>query len=180
MFTALVISAALLQMATPPVTPWDGTQVRNIRPGTLLLRSVITTAYVKSRTFRELADEVEAARVVAFISSGQCEGRFAACLRLLSADGNRASVRIVIDTIGRDPTEIAALLAHELEHTAEIARSGGVRSAQEFRVLFETLGHHHAGGYETARAQEIARAVEREMRERAQGHGSGSIRDPLR
>ena len=180
MFTAVLISSALLQMATPPATPWDGMAVRNIRPGTSLLHSVLTSAYAKSRTFRELADEVEASRVIAFVASGQCDGRFAACLRLLSLDGDRTSVRIVVDTIGRHPTELAALLAHELEHTVEIARSGGVRSAGDFQILFERVGRRHANGYETARAQEIARTVEREIREAAKGHGSGSIRDPLR
>lgn len=173
---ALLISAALLQAATP----WDGVVVRNIRPGTALLHSVLTSAYLKSRTFRELADEVEASGVVAFVASGQCDGRFGACLRLLSADSDRASVRIVVDTIGRSPTELAALLAHELEHAAEIARSGGVRSAAEFQRLFERIGRRHAHGFETARAQKIARTVQQEIREAAKGHGPGSVRDPPR
>lgn len=160
----LFIVSAVVQAQTAVRPPGDGVAVPNIRPGTSALRQVFKAAYTKSQMFRALVDELEESQVLVFLASGQCGGRFAGCLRLLAADDRTASLRVVIDDFQRPEAEIASLLGHELEHAAEVARAREVRDEQTMRRLFERIGHANGHSYETARAAEVGRIVEREIR----------------
>lgn len=144
-------------------TPWDGGTIRSIRPGSPDLLAAAKTGYRTAPTFRALVGNIEGSDVVAFVAAGRCEPQAPACLRFLGHDQGIRVLRITVDTFGRRDTQIIALLAHELQHVNEIVAATDVTDERSFQALFRRIGHAHGGGYETARAQEVGRSVEREL-----------------
>lgn len=82
-------------------------------------------------------------------------------------------VRVTLAPSGH-PDDLAALLAHELQHVLEIARSPDVIDSRGVRRLYSRIGNDRSAtaAFETAAAQEVALQVRREL-----SRGSGRAAD---
>lgn len=115
----------------------------------------------RSPTFRGLLAELEASDVIVYIETSVVLPTYASgTTRLAVANGSQRYVRIVLL---RDPLALnrVAVLAHELQHAIEIARSD-VRSTREMQALFDEIGRPSPGdhaSYETDAAISISRVV---------------------
>ena len=164
------ILIVLLLCATPvfaqsvvAVSPWDGPATPNIRPGSCRIRETLVETYGRSATFRELVARVEASSTVVFVRSGRCAGGVLACLHLLAARGRGPTLRITVDNFSTGGAALAGLVAHELQHAAEIAADDSVRDVASLAAFYASHGRQSRAGFETEEARSVARRVEGEF-----------------
>jgi hypothetical protein len=114
----------------------------------------------RSPTFRGLIAELEASDVIVYIQTGVVLPDYAIGTTRLAVSGSQRYVRIVLSrdwlTLNR-----VTILAHELQHAIEIARSE-VQSSDDMQALFDEIGYPAVGdhgSYETEAAISISRIV---------------------
>jgi hypothetical protein len=108
-------------------------------------------------------DALEHSDVVVFVRFHRCAGGVAACLHLLTQRAPMRVLRITLDHEPRRNREYVCLLAHELLHALEIARSPQVVDAPSFARFYLSSGHRSAAGFETDGARSISLVVGREL-----------------
>jgi hypothetical protein len=115
----------------------------------------VTDAQSKSQTVRDLARTLEQGNVVTYVHLARMEqGQPPSGLRF---SGHSKLQRYVVLTIASDlpHDRQIALLAHELQHVAELSRVPWVSSQADFRSLLALIGWRDATqayGYETSAA----------------------------
>lgn len=137
-----------------------------IRPEHPDLRKMIDDGAERSATFQNLIARLEATSLVVYIRFDRCAGGVAACTRIAAPQDATRRLLIVLDKFGRGPSDLIALLAHELQHAIEIAEAPHVVDEASFRHFYATTGLRHSAGYETAAALHVTRTVASELANR--------------
>jgi len=138
----------------------------HLRPATQAEATFVTDAQSKSQTVRDFARTLDQGNVVTYIHLARTQpGQPASMLRVA---GRTKFQRFVVLTIGSDlPYDRQiALLAHELQHVAELARVTWVSSQADYRSLLALIGWRdatQASGYETSAALAAQRHTTREL-----------------
>ena len=119
-----------------------------------------------SQMFRDLVAEIDGSGVIVHVVTGDTTlFGMARTTRLAGVVGGWRYPRVVLRT--HLPTdERASVLAHELHHVFEIARSSAA-TQQEVRALYDDIGRPVPGGhdaFETADAADAGLRVWRELR----------------
>lgn len=133
----------------------------------------------RSQTFRELIAQLEESDVIVYVETRTLLLRRAAgSTRLAAATASRRYVRVVLS---RDSLmfDRVAVLAHELQHAVEIARSE-VKDDGAMQALFNTIGRPSDSdwtAYETEAAIEAGRVVRSELFDDA--HNAKRARGPM-
>jgi hypothetical protein len=115
-------------------------EIERIRSETPLLNGILTTAYDRSAMFRSLVERIERSDVIVhltcdrFNTSG-LSGRTV----LASASPGVRYLRVQI-RCQQDDASLVAIVAHELQHVAEIAASSTVVDERSFAHLFGSIG----------------------------------------
>jgi hypothetical protein len=135
-----------------------------LRPSNARIADLISATQKGSSTFRQLLETPVSNVTHAFVYFGTCPGGARSCLRFIGTSDAGLYLRITIDERARAPSEVGALLAHELHHAIDVAITPEVKDHRGFRQVFEDNGWKHSGGYETSGAQAIERTVRQELR----------------
>lgn len=151
----------------------SGAQARDRIAGSPHLRAATEAAAVfvanagtRSQDVRDLIKTLEQSNVVAYVHLAPTQpGQVGSTMRFA---GRSAVQRFVVITIGSDlPADRqVALLGHELQHVAEIARVSWVSSQADMQSLMAVIGWRdasRAGGYETSAALFVERHVARAL-----------------
>jgi hypothetical protein len=141
--------------------------VPHIRPAEPWLRALIDDALDSSATVRALVDRIAASDVIVFVV---CERdpavRSPGRLHFVTAAGG---VRYVVIRLKPKRRAAAiAMLAHELQHAAEIADSAAIVDERSLAREYERIGYRsyasHGGlAFDTKAAVEIGRRVAEEL-----------------
>ena len=129
------------------------------------IRSAIDEASHRSRTFRQLVEQLTSSDLIVYVEAGRCPGApVLSCTTLTSAGGSSRYLRITIDT-AHSRQLISRQIAHELQHAVEIGQCREVVDPESLRQLYRRIGHQSATAdvYETATAIHVADAVAREL-----------------
>jgi hypothetical protein len=126
----------------------------------------------RSATFRSLVRELDDTHVVVYVRLSRCRSGVASCLLFASPPGGPRRLLIKVDRFHRSEHELTVLLGHELQHACEVASDPDITDPRSFQRAFERRGWKGPAGFETARAQEIARRVAAELM--SYGGGAGS------
>jgi hypothetical protein len=152
----LMVSVALAFVFTPGAEARDRiNDSPHLRPATQAEATFVADAQSMSQTVRDLARTLVQGNVVAYVHLARMQqGQPTSSLRFA---GYSKLQRFVVLTIGSDlPYDRqAALLAHELQHVAELARVPWVSSQADFVSLLALIGWRdstQACGYETTAA----------------------------
>ena len=145
----ILVSGAALTAQAPRVRPLD---------------PLASMAYVRghdqSGTFRALVAELEASDlIVHIVTATGLPGGVAGTTRFAGRGGESRYVRIDL-AAWLTAKQRVSILAHELQHACEIARSGA-GSSVAIDALFRAIGTSATipGGFETAQAEAAGRTV---------------------
>jgi hypothetical protein len=118
----------------------------------------------RSAAMRELVDEIGRSDVVVYVDLDANEpGSLEGSLQFRAATPDIRYVRVWLQPRRTDEV-LMPVLAHELQHAAEVARAAEVRSAESFRAMYAAVGKSaNPGHYETEAAQRVGARVRREL-----------------
>lgn len=166
-FALLCITAHASVATADPVSA-------HVRPLDPMIARALSHGYADSPTFRALVARIDGSNVIVQIAQRDdvraCDGE----TQLLGAAGGYRYLLVTIRTHvpGR---ALVGLLAHELQHVAEIADARWVHDERSVRALYERIGETrgtcptHAACFETSDAIAIGYRVLREMDRAASG-----------
>ncbi len=141
-------------MATP------GSSAAHVRTTEPKILSLLDTGAAGSATFRGLIATLDASDVIVYIEpkrSRQALGGYLA--HTIVAQGNYRYLRIAVDVAGGE-RRLVALLAHELQHAVEVARTPDVRDQEALERLFRALAVTFGCGSTTCSETQAAKDVE--------------------
>lgn len=154
----ILLVLLLASGAAAPVAP-------HLRGASARERALIEELLARSATARALAAEIEACDVIVYVQMTRTLARARAVTGFVTAAaGGTRYIRITLGAVPhRD--DLAALLAHELQHAAEIARSPNVKDDSGVRRLYRAIGEERGAGnaFETAAARDVGARVRTEL-----------------
>ena len=151
----LLIAAAVSSLA--PIPP------KNIRGASPRETALVQALVSRSATARALAAQIESEAVVVYVEIRASTPRGHGATRLAAATPVARFIRITLAP-DSNPDDLAALLAHELQHALEMAHAG-VATSDDVRRLYRTIGEDRSAyvSFETAAAQEVGIRVRQEL-----------------
>ena len=156
----MVVPLVLLLLAAAPC-PSDLPRLRGASPREA---AVIQDLLARSATARALASAIESLDVIVYVETSYRLPAGRAATRFVAAT---PVVRFIRITLGpsRHADELAALLAHELQHVTEMARVPDLRDDRDVRRLYQRIGEDPlaTSTFETAAAREIGWRVREEL-----------------
>jgi hypothetical protein len=137
-----------------------------LRPEGGAIRALINRGMKRSATFRDLNTRLDNTNVIVYVRSARCSSGVPACLHWVSANTDARRLLIKIDTFGRSPEELTALLAHELQHANEVASDPEITDLTSFQNSFALRGWKDVAGFETEEAGKVSKRVAAELSRR--------------
>jgi hypothetical protein len=138
----------------------------HVRPANQQGAALMAEGQEKSQTVRDLAAKLDQSDLVAYVvTASRLPDAPESAIRFI---GRSKVQRFVLVQISNEtpPDQRIELLAHELQHAVEAARSTWVNDENTLGTLFERIGWRDASkqrGYETTAASLIGRQVRREL-----------------
>ena len=157
----LIPLVLLLASATAaPVTP-------HLRGASARETALIRDLLARSATARALAAEIETRDVIVYVETARTLTHGRAVTRFVTAAQGMRYLRITLSPVPHGD-DLAALLAHELQHASEIARAPDVVDDAGILRLYRSIGEERAAGnaFETAAAREVGARVRGELSQR--------------
>jgi hypothetical protein len=169
----MVTSLVLLLAAATTLVP----SLPRLRGASPHETAMIGDLLARSPTARTLAAGLLSVDVIVYVQIDRKLPRGHGATRFVTSTPSVRFVRISLAPAGH-ADDLAALLAHELQHVLEIARAPDVIDSRGVRRLYHVIGNDRSASsaFETAAAQEVSRQVRREL---ARGSGRAADR-PLR
>jgi len=135
-----------------------------VRPTFPRARKALEAGRARSPTLRSLVDTIDRSNVIVHIVDGSCPGpRTRACTTFVAQSGGSRYLRITIAEF-LPPEAIIVVLAHELQHIAEIAEAPEVNSGGKLATLFAHAGWSAGhGSFESRRAIDLSTRVAGEL-----------------
>ena len=157
----IALSLTILLATTTPSLADTRPHVRGVSPKE---SQMIEHLLAASETARGLADEIDASDLIVYVelTPSLIAGRGAT--RFVTTTGGFRFLRVVIGAT-TPLGDRGALLGHELQHAAEIARAPEVQNDDALRRLYERIGEDRQArfSFETAAAREVGQRVRREL-----------------
>ncbi len=139
--------------------------VPHIRSAERHLVELLGRGCQRSATFARLVARIEQSDVLVYVESGRdVPDSMVAYLRWVGAGAVHRYVRVKVKTPARDEV-ILSLLAHELQHAAEVADAPDVRSEAALEALYRRIGDDSGAGWDSAAARAIGPIVRAELRD---------------
>ncbi len=169
----LILLPLLLLIASTAVSAEDpgGPALFHVRAGRTRLGPILDVGRRLSRTLRRLVAEIESSDVIVHVYGVARSSRYSAGgLQFVQSAGGFRYLRVLVDP-RLSPANLIALLAHELQHVAEVARDPAVVDQATFARLYERIGDTgcragSAACYETVAARLVGQRVLDEVRRR--------------
>ena len=135
-------------------------RVRSSHP---YIRAMIEEAGRRSATFRRLVSDIEATDGIVYVEQGVCGHSVRACLALsVTPAGEYRILRVLVDARRRD-WNVMASIGHELQHALEVLANPRVTTSEGMYLLYQREGDTMGGSFETAAAERVGTAVERDV-----------------
>ena len=156
MVTSLVLLLAAVTTLLPSVPRLRGASPR--------ATAIIADLLARSPTARTLAAGLLSVDVIVYVQIDTKLPKGHGATRFVTSTPSARFVRISLAPAGH-ADDVAALLAHELQHVLEIARAPDVIDTDGVRRLYHVIGNDRSAtsGFETVAAQEVARQVRQEL-----------------
>lgn len=144
--------------------PWREARIRPQDPG---LTALLREGMMRSATFRDLVNRIEASNLIVYVSlSPMMRAGLAGKLTWITRAGGFRYVRATIST-EQNRNQMIATLAHELQHAVEVLQDATVSDQNGLQQLYKRIGRpSHSGlsdAWETIAAQETGLRVRREL-----------------
>jgi hypothetical protein len=132
---------AVHENAAPPASPpaASGVRVRGLRVGKRDAAALLEIARLACPTVQRLLDELQETDVIVLVEVRDGVLNGTGHLTFQGEGHGTRYLRITLDGGNRRP-ELAAWLAHELQHAVEVAAAAGVKNAEGLGRLFTRIG----------------------------------------
>jgi hypothetical protein len=163
MVTMLLLALAIRTQESPD---------RHVRTTEPKILSLIDAGLSHSATFRRLVATLNDSDVIVYIEpkrTRQALGGYLA--HNIVAQGDHRYLHIAIETKGA-PRRLVSLLAHELQHAVEVARTPDVRDPESLERLFAELAVKFGCGGTTCSETQAAKDVEYLVGEELKAHAA--------
>jgi hypothetical protein len=156
MVTPLVLLFAAATTLVPSLPRLRGASPRET--------AIIADLLARSPTARTLAAGLASVDVIVYVEIDTRLPRGHGATRFVTSTPSARFVRVSLAPAGH-ADDLAALLAHELQHVLEIARASDVTDNRGVRRLYRSIGNDRSAtsAFETVAAQEVAQQVRREL-----------------
>jgi hypothetical protein len=153
----LLVATATASSVTPP-------SLARLRGASTRETAVLRDLLARSVTARTLAAQIESEAVIVYVEMKASMPRGRGATRLAATTPHARFIRIIVAPAAH-PDDLAALIAHELQHAVEIARAPDVTDSDGIRRLYRSIGEDRAAGaaFETVAAQDVGVQVRREL-----------------
>ena len=157
----MVIPLVLLVAAT--AASFTSPSLHNVRGASPRETALVRELVARSATARALTAQIGSEAVIVYVEIRASMPRGHGATRLAATTPYARFIRITLAP-GAHPDDLAALLAHELQHALEIARAG-VKSSDDLRRFYRAIGEDRAASvaFETVAAQEVGARVRQEL-----------------
>lgn len=159
--------ATLLFLATTPqhASPATGRFTR-VRTLDAHVSNMLALGYQRSRTFRQLVEDLERSDVIVHVER-RAIATDKAFMQFVTHAGGSRYLRITLDT-ELSANAGVALLGHELQHASEVASAPWVVDLETYHELYRAIGHASCAGprrcFDTIEAVDAGRRVLLELR----------------
>ena len=162
----LVAAATASSLTAPPL--------HNVRGASSRERALLQELVARSPTSRSLIAQIGSEAVIVYVEIRPLMTRGRGATRLAATTSSTQYIRITLAP-GPHPDDLAALLAHELQHALEIARADAT-SSDDLRRLYRAIGEDRAASvaFETVAAQEVSARVRQELAQASSKRGRAS------
>ena len=162
----------VLLVAAATASSFSSASPQNVRGASPRETALLQTLVARSATARTLTAQIGAEAVIVYVEIKLSMAKGHGATRLAATTPSTQFIRITLGP-GGHPDDLAALLAHELQHALEIARAD-VRNNDDLRRLYRAIGEERATSmaFETVAAQEVGARVRQELSRRS---GSGRV-----
>jgi hypothetical protein len=151
----------------PAGPPASAGGIAHIRVLDAYVADLLQTGIERSPTIRRLVEAVNASDLVVYI---ECHNRFRRSeggeFHLAGAARGYRYVRIGLSSALND-RELTVMLAHELQHAAELAAATDVASQRGMEDLYCRIGDRARFGFDTAAARAVTERVGEELAQSA-------------
>jgi hypothetical protein len=163
-FGSPLIAALVIASPATAAEPRNGP---TLRPVTENARLLLEDTLARSRTARAIAEQLDATDLIVHVAFTSLPNVKGGVTMLVATAGPSRYVRILINQ-WLPRWECGPILAHELWHTLEIAKSPITRDTAGMRELYrnarsEATGHDR---FDTEEARSVQRLVDAELRRR--------------
>jgi hypothetical protein len=171
----MVTSLALLLAAVTVLTP----SVPRLRGASPRETAIIADLLARSPTARTLAAGLSSVDVIVYVRIDTKLPKGHGATRFVTSTAAARFVRISLAPAGH-ADDLAALLAHELQHVLEIARAPDVIDSRGVQRLYRAIGNDRSAmsAFETVAAQEVTRQVRGELAHRSGGASDRPLGHP--
>jgi hypothetical protein len=143
----------------------------HLRTNDSRLRETLALGRATSPTLRQIIDEIDRSDVVAYIRFEHQPPHVAAHVLFMALAGGRRYLHVGVDE-GLRGAELIGILAHELQHAAEIARDRSVVDVATLRTLYARIGFaagndFRAERFDSSAAIDAGKRAAKEMLEAA-------------
>jgi hypothetical protein len=166
-FTGGLVAVAFagILLGGAPAAAEEAVSLPRLRILDLRFQRVLSAALDRSPTLRALVDALDASDVIVHVTAFEAHAhrRHGGELQLAGAAEGTRYLRIGLSRHLSD-RQLAAMLAHEMQHAIEVASRPYVRDQPSFEALYEEIGFRLRGGtFETRDALSVAAQVGREL-----------------
>jgi hypothetical protein len=154
----------VLLAAAATASSFTSPSLKNVRGASPRETALLRELVARSATARTVIARIESEAVIVYVEIRPSMARGRGATRLAATTPDVRFVRITLPP-GGHPDDLAALLAHELQHALEFARAPGVTSSDGLRRLYRSIGEDRSAyeTFETVAAQEIGARVRQEL-----------------
>jgi hypothetical protein len=166
-FALLLVAAPATSVASPVPNP-DRFPARapRVRPYDTRTAALLIAGLQRSRTLRDIVDEVEAGDVIVYLQmQPTLRGRLAGSLTWLTKTDRVRYVRISISPDISGDTAVATL-GHELRHVLEVAAAPSIVDPESLTAHYRKIGismRSHDNGWDTEAAQQAGDDVRKDL-----------------
>jgi len=144
----------------------DAQTFRHVRSDDASIRRLLREGYERSASLRAIVDDVDAAAGIVYIEPAIAlsKGMEGALLHSVAGSPGLPILRVLIKT-SMSGDRATAIIAHELQHVAEVLHSGQTGNATRMTEFFASLNGHGRGAsvFETDHAKAMTERVLREL-----------------
>ena len=122
----------------------------NVRSADPVIGAALTEGVLRSEVIRRLVEVIDASDVIVYLARGECPRPAVACLMMGGTGSGVRYVRINFQLpvgLGKNGgwhrDELSVMIAHELQHAAEVAEWPDVVDNASLEAAYARHGHEH-------------------------------------
>lgn len=157
------IEASAEGVGAVAATASESVGFQRIRAMGSALEAIVAQAATRSRTFRQLVQDINRTDGIVYLEHGRCGHGVRACLLAVLKAGGSRIVRVRVAANNTD-WDLMGSVGHELQHAVEVLREPAITNTAAMTVYYRREGYRVGSVFETTAAVRAGNDVRAEVR----------------